>query len=225
MTARRRRKASSGSGWLPVGALAGIVLLVTAAITHVLPALILLAVVAGIVWAWQRGRSHQRAAAVEGHRRMLYEASLLPAADAMSGTQFEHYVADLMRATGGRDVVHTGGPGDGGADVLAMEPSGRPVAIQCKRQLSTVPVGVVRELAGTLAHEHPGRYGVLVTTALLTRPATELAARAGITVIDRNGLAAWMASARHLLEQQAVVPAPPQRPAPWPQAGPADRWQ
>jgi hypothetical protein len=220
MAARRGRKTSSGSGWLPVCVLAGIVLLITAAITHALAALILLAAAIGGVLALRWHAAGQRAAAIEGHRRWLHEASFLAAANAMSGTQFELYVADLMRITGGRDVVHTGGPGDGGADVLAVEPSGRPVAMQCKRQLSTVPVGVIRELAGTLAHEHPGRYGVLVTTALLTKPAAELASRAGITVIDRNGLAGWMASARQILEQQAAAPVSAGRPVPeqptWP---------
>jgi hypothetical protein len=157
------------------------------------------------LWAWRSRRSRQAASAIEAHRRGLYEASFLPAVDAMSGTQFELYVADLMRTTGAREVVHTGGPGDGGADVLAVVASGRPVAIQCKRQFSTTPVGVIREMAGTLAHEHPGRYGVLVTTMLLTKPATELAARAGITVVDRNALAGWMASIRQVLEQPEEV--------------------
>jgi restriction system protein len=207
MARRRSRRAQAGGAW-PLAALAVIIAVVI--LVRVLESpvtwLVLVPLAGGGLWAWSSRRARQRAAAVEGHRRRLHDASFLAAADAMSGTQFELYVADLMRATGGRDVVHTGGPGDGGADILAVEPSGRPVAMQCKRQLSAVPVGVVRELAGTLAHEHPGRGGVLVTTALLTRPARELAARAGITVIDRSGLAAWMASARHLLEQQSPAP-------------------
>jgi restriction system protein len=124
----------------------------------------------------------------------------------MSGTQFEHYVADLLRVDGHQGVQLVGGPGDGGADILSVEASGRAVAVQCKRQMAPVSMKVVRQLNGTLSHEHPGRGGVLVTTALLTRPAADLAARAGITVIDRSGLAAWMASARHLLKQQSPAP-------------------
>jgi restriction system protein len=128
------------------------------------------------------------------------------AADAMSGTQLEHYVADLLRADGHQGVQLVGGPDDGAADILAVEASGRAVAVQRKRQMAPVSMGVVRQLNGTLSHEHPGRGCVLVTTALLTRPAADLAARAGITVIDRSGLAAWMASARHLLERQSPAP-------------------
>jgi Restriction endonuclease len=82
------------------------------------------------------------------------------------------------------------------------------------RVTAAVPVGVVRQLNGTISHEHPGRAEVLVTTALLTRPATELAARARITVVDRNALARWMGQARTAMQQQE--PAEPAFPMPWP---------
>jgi hypothetical protein len=105
---------------------------------------------------------------------------------------------------GHRDVRLVGGPGDGGADILSAEPSGRLVAVQCKRQMAPVPVGVVRQLNGTLAHEHSGRAGLLVTTARLTRPAAALAASTGITVVDRDGLARWMGQARAAIDQEGA---------------------
>jgi restriction system protein len=169
--------------------------------------------------AWHARRPKVQAAEIESHRRAIWEASFLPAADAMTGTQFEHFIADLLRMDGHRGVQLVGGPGDGGADILSVEASGRPVAVQCKRQMAPIAVGVVRQLNGTLSHEHPGRAGVLVTTALLTGPAAELAARAGLTVVDRNGLARWMAATRQVIERQAQ-PVPFPRPAPWPH-GPA----
>jgi HJR/Mrr/RecB family endonuclease len=96
------------------------------------------------------------------------------------------------------------------------------IAVQCKRQLAAVPIGVVRQLNGTLAHEHAGRAGMLVTTAYLTKPAADLAARTGITVVDRNALARWMGQARRSIERNGqlasnVAPSGPPRPAPWPQ--------
>jgi hypothetical protein len=80
--------------------------------------------------AWHARRPRVQAAAIENHRRAMWEASFLPAADAMSGTQFEHFVADLLRMDGHRGVQLVGGPGDGGRHSLGggIRPaSGRPV--------------------------------------------------------------------------------------------------
>jgi hypothetical protein len=82
--------------------------------------------------------------------------------------------------------------------------------------MAPVPVGVVRQLNGTLAHEHPGRAGVLVTTAALTRPAAELVARTGITVVDRDALATWMSRARQALQNPHPAAAAPILPQPTP---------
>jgi restriction system protein len=214
--ARRRRKKSSSGGMALAAAFAVIVVL--ALIIKVLSSpvtwLVLLPLVGGGTGAWLLVRSRRHAAAVEAHRRWLLGQSCFPAADAMSGSQFEAYVAELLRMDGHQDVRIVGGPGDGGADILSAEPSGRKIAVQCKRVTAAVPVGVVRQLNGTIAHEHPGRAGALVTTALLTRPATELAARARITVVDRNALASWMSQARAAMQQQE--PAGPASSMPWP---------
>jgi hypothetical protein len=52
----------------------------------------------------------------------------------------------------------------------------------------------VRELNGSLAHEHQGRLGLIVTSSELTKPARALAAKSGIQVIERPDLADQMAS-------------------------------
>jgi restriction system protein len=207
MARRRRRRSSSGTRVLG----AFLVLVVAGAIIKILSSpltwLILLpvAIVGLVLRYWLARRRH--AVALERRREWLAGQSCLAAADAMSGSQFEQYIAEMMRLDGHQDVRLVGGPGDGGADILSTEPAGRRVAIQCKRQMAPVPIGVVRELNGTLAHEHPGRAGVLVTTAALTRPAAELAARTGITVVDRSALASWMSLARTTLQRQAPASA------------------
>lgn len=223
MTQRRRRRASPSTGL----AGAALVLVIIAGILGVLSSplawLVLVLLAAGGFWLRHEVTGRRRTAAVERRRQWLYDQSCLPLADAMSGTQFEHYVAGLLRMDGHHDVQLVGGPGDGGADILSAEPSGRRVAVQCKRQMAPIPVGIIRQLNGTLAHEHAGRHGVLVTTTTLTRPAAELAAQAGITVVDRDGLARWMSQARRLIGQQTImastVPAPvsPAPPPAWPQ--------
>lgn len=92
--------------------------------------------------------------------------------------------------------------GDGGVDILTTDPDGCDAAIQCKRWALTKPVGIdeVRKLNGALAHEHPGRRGILVTTSRLTKAAEALAAASAIEVVARDDLAKRMAHVRYEVE-------------------------
>jgi Restriction endonuclease len=117
----------------------------------------------------------------------------MSAVDAMTGAQFERYIAGLLREQGWRDVEVVGGSGDGGADILAESPSGVRTAFQCKRQADNVGVQVVRLLVGSVHYEHAGRAPYLVTTAGLTKDAAALAAGAGVRLIDRPALSRWVA--------------------------------
>ena len=76
--------------------------------------------------------------------------------------------------------------GLGSADILAMDPSGRPMLVQCQQQMAPVLVSVVHQLIASLAYEHLGRSGMLVTTAHPTWPAATLAPSAGVVAADRN---------------------------------------
>jgi restriction system protein len=204
-SARRRREARLLAVWAVLAVLAVTLSVIAWLLVHPL-ALVLVAGLGGAgIWARRRNSQRRHAAADQQRRRELYERSFLETADVMSGTQFEEYVAGLLALDGCGDVRIVGGPGDGGADILAAEPSGRHVAIQCKRQMAPVPVSVVRQLIGSVSHEHPGRHGMLVTTAQLTGPAADLAARAGIVVVDRGNLARWMASSRQRMDQAAQL--------------------
>lgn len=114
----------------------------------------------------------------------------------MTGHQFEVYYAALLRSLDWTDIEvigHTVG-GDGGVDILATDPYGRRFAIQCKRYKLPQKVGIAgpRELNGSLAHEHQRRFGLIVTTSELTKPARALASKSGIQVIERQDLAAQM---------------------------------
>ena len=83
-------------------------------------------------------------------------------------------------------------------------PAGRDFAIQCKRYALTkkVTINDVRELNGALAHEHPKRLGMIVTTSRLTPPAEQLATRSGIEIVARPALANQMARVRHEVERK-----------------------
>jgi restriction system protein len=117
------------------------------------------------------------------------------AVDAMTGTQFERYVASLLIHRGYRSVSVVGGAGDGGVDILATDSAGTKIACQCKRQAANLSVQVIRQLLGSVSHEHRGRAPCVVTTATLTKAAAELALRAHVKVIDRRMLANWMTEA------------------------------
>jgi hypothetical protein len=98
----------------------------------------------------------------------LHAQSCLEAVDAVTGHQFEFYYAQLLESLGWAriQVIGDKSGGDGGADILATYPRNRDFAIQCKRYApaKAVAIGDVRELNGALAHEHPNRLGMIVTT-------------------------------------------------------------
>ena len=201
--------------FIALGALCILVALDQAAKAITWPSL-LSAIAAGLIvaaWIWHLIASRRRAAQ-ETHRQLgLYLKSSLDKVDAMGGIAFERYVAGLLRLDGHQDVRVVGGKGDGGVDIVSDSPSGRAMAYQCKRQKDRVPIKVIRELNGSLAHEHCGRSGVLVTSAEITKDAGDLARKSGITVIERTALADWMSRTRSLIEQQGNAPSGQELPA------------
>ena len=157
--------------------------------------------------ACQKVLGRRRAAWAEHRRQELCEQACLENADRMSGTQFEHLTAALLQFRGYKDVQVIGCSGDDGIDVLAVDPIGQPIAVQCKRQANNVSVKVVRELIGAVAQDFDGRVGILVTTAALTRAADALARRCPrIEVIGRIALAGWMAEVRYMAEVESQLP-------------------
>lgn len=76
------------------------------------------------------------------------------------------YYARLLECLGWTRIQVIGEKSGGGADILATDPRNRDFAIQCKRYApaKAVAIGDVRELNGALAHEHPNRLGMIVTT-------------------------------------------------------------
>ena len=149
-------------------------------------AAVLLAVGAGACYlAWWRVRRQHR----------LARTRSIAVADGLTGTQFEHWLADLMRRSGFTQVVVSGGAGDLGADVVARAPDQRLVVVQCKRYAADRRVGSpeVQRFAGTARQLHGADIAVIVTTATFTRPAEATAARLGIRLVDREMLTRWAA--------------------------------
>lgn len=195
--ASRRASSRRGLGSAGVAALLGGLVALVALVRYLQghPAVFVGAVViavlvaAGSAWALRA-----RSAAIR--RREAELTSTIAAADALTGPQFEHWVAALLRRTGFTNVEVCGGSGDLGADVTAASPSGRRVVVQCKRLRADRAVGSpdVQRFAGTARALHHADIAVIITTGRFSAPAASTAARLNIALVDRQTLTAWAAS-------------------------------
>lgn len=146
--------------------------------------LLLGSVTVGAATLWARHRlvrwRSRRAVARTDFRRI----------DAMTGPEFEHFVADLMRRDGFSGVSVVGRAGDGGVDIRARTPGGRLCAVQCKRLKRAAQPKDVREFIGVLATTHRDYAGMMVSTNGFTTRAAEEAA-GYLTLVGRVELAEW----------------------------------
>jgi restriction system protein len=103
----------------------------------------------------------------------------------LSGQEFKHFMADLLRAAGYKvDIV--GSAGDQGVDLLVKE--GRKlVAVQCKKHGRPVGNAAVSAIyAG--AKYYGAKQAWLVAPEGFTRSAIELAKSTGVRLIGRKGI-------------------------------------
>lgn len=107
--------------------------------------------------------------------------------DGMTGEQFEHFCASLLRANGFRNVKVTQTSGDYGIDVLAQKGMDS-YAIQCKCYSSPVGNHAVQEaFSGAAYYGH--RIPVVMTNQEFTAAAIETAERIGVRLWGRSELA------------------------------------
>jgi restriction system protein len=138
---------------------------------------------------------------------------------------FEHAVAMFLREEGWHDVKMVGGPGDLGADLLAVDPQGRLVVVQVKQYAAgSVGSPVVQALIGSMTI-HGGDRGLLVTTGYFTRPAIDLAHSHHVDLVDQGKLVTWAQRTQSAAPRSWSPPPPPgsvattpQPPAPSPKA-------
>lgn len=104
--------------------------------------------------------------------------------DAMSGVQFEVWIADALKEEGFVKVRGTQTSGDQGADLLA-EKDGRKIVIQAKRHKANVGNAAVQEIASAVAFYHADE-GWVIASSYFTKSAIQLAKSCSIRLIDRN---------------------------------------
>ncbi len=110
---------------------------------------------------------------------------------ALDPYKFERYVGDLFKANG-YHVRNTVATGDEGVD-LYVSKKDEIAVVQCKRFKGTVGPSVVRDLYGTMLHEHANK-AYLVTTGRFTHKTQVWAKGKPIELIDGNQLARWTRS-------------------------------
>jgi restriction system protein len=113
----------------------------------------------------------------------------MTAIDAMTGTEFEDYVAARLRRAGWQ-VTFTPSTGDYGVDLIA-EKDGRSVAIQCKRHGNAVGVAAVQQVVSGARH-HECTKSIVVSNQEFTRAAKQLAFTHGCQLIGRRALQSWV---------------------------------
>ncbi|GAB1645715.1 restriction endonuclease [Krasilnikovia sp. MM14-A1259] len=181
---RRRNKSNATATALGIGLLA---LAAIAQLVHdhpyIFTSIALVALLGPSAWVYKRWRAMRKLAAYERHVSVV---------DGMSGSEFEQFVARLMRASGYRGVTVQGGAGDMGADVVGRSPCGRRVVVQCKRYAGSLGSPHVQRFAGTAREIHGADVALLVTSGSPTGPAREVARRCRIVLVDRPALAQWM---------------------------------
>jgi len=108
---------------------------------------------------------------------------------AMSGSQFEFFVAGLLRAMGHNTRV-LGGSGDQGVDLI-VDYFGERVAVQCKNYAKPVGNKPVQEVY-TGAKHHRCQQAWVVAPAGFTNGASEIAESVGVKLFASASIRAWI---------------------------------
>jgi restriction system protein len=111
------------------------------------------------------------------------------AIDAMTGTEFEDYVAARLRRAGWQ-VTFTSVSGDYGVDLIA-ERDDKSVAVQCKRHGKPVGVAAVQQVVSGARH-HGCTKSIVISNQEFTQAAKQLAFTHGCQLIGRRALQAWV---------------------------------
>lgn len=171
--------------WLGVWLIATVVLACMGLLSKSAWILAAISAAAAAVSAWRAFLAwlqYRRSARLDA----LYRASGQAAVDAMTGVEFERYVAAILRGRG-YSVEMTRATGDFGVDLIATK-AGVRTAVQCKRQVRMVNGSAVQQVvAGAAIYDCTAT--MVVSNHRYTRAAEQLADAHGCVLIDRTRLA------------------------------------
>ena len=124
---------------------------------------------------WQR--QQQLAYAEQQRQQRLTRLRTLEGLLALTPTEFEHAVGEMLRAHGYQNVQHTGKAGDLSADLTCTMSDGRRAVVQCKQYAPSNLIGSpeLQKFIGMMTVHHHAQVGMFFTTSDFTKPAKELA--------------------------------------------------
>ncbi len=124
-------------------------------------------------------------------RRKALHALQIAHIDAMTGEEFEEYVAELLRFQGYKTRM-TPRSGDYGVDIVASK-DGVKTAVQIKRYSKKLDQKPIREaVTGMAVRQYGCTKAMVVTNSTFTKAAEFLAKESGCELIDREKLGEWI---------------------------------
>ena len=133
--------------------------------------------------------------------------------DDLSGLDFEHFSADVLRRNGFTNVRVTQASGDFGADIIATDEKGCVWVFQCKRYKSKLGNTPIQEVAAARLH-YKAQFAGVITNQHFTPAARQLARENGVTLIERealfrmNGKIKEKPKPKHPVKKKTSLPAP-----------------
>lgn len=97
---------------------------------------------------------------------------------------------------------------DFGADIVAEKDKTK-IAIQIKRSMSPIGIAAVQEVLGGMAYYGAAK-GIVITNAIFSSSAIELANRASIRLVNRKEVKKWLQSAK-IASPEIITPFPHQQ--------------
>lgn len=199
-----------------IGCVVAAVLVLAFLVSHpalTIPALVLGGFVAYRLYRARQDRNWREQREATRQRELEEERARLKALGdflALTPTQFETAVGDVLPAHGFHGIQVLGGSGDLAADILCFDSQEARVVVQCKRYAPGHRVGSkdMQLFVGMALLHHEADYGVFVTTSAFTQPAIELAEAHGIELVDGARLVELAATSGPPLPHLAVLPPP-----------------
>lgn len=180
-----RTPLSTALQWLGLSVAGTVLLVAVGELNRAIWVLAGLCAVAVGYWTWQAMLSwvDERR---DAHLDALYRATGQAAVDAMTGVEFEHYVAAVLR--GARyEIDFTRATGDFGVDLIATRDGVR-TAVQCKRQARPVSGSAIQQVVAG-APVHACTATMVVCNHRYTHAAEQLAEVHDCILIGRTQLA------------------------------------
>ncbi len=184
-TSRRRHRKNANLGLIGLAII--VVLMLSLIARYPAASILILITIIGIAVLRRRGST---AFTPFWRKRPRSHMATLSNFYALSPSQFEDAVGDVLRSLGYRDVRRVGGAGDLAADIWCRDAEGRSVVVQCKRYGAAVNIGspVMQSFIGMAMIHHRANRGIFVTTSHFTAAAADLGRQHGVTLIDGKEL-------------------------------------